>query len=107
MVSDQFLLLNVERLKKVLGEDTYRAYITSLSASGSSPYRELSAKLSDEQLLDSVKSRYIQAPSEIRSYIDGLDEHLQDLKHTIESRIASAQAEESASGDSAQSNPSE
>lgn len=107
MVSDQFLLLNAERLKNVLGEDTYRAYIASLSASGPSPYRELSAKLSDDQLLDSVKSRYIQAPCEIRDYIDGLDDHLQDLKHTIESQVAAAQTEKSATADSSQSNSSE
>lgn len=107
MVSDQFLLLNAERLRNVLGEDTYRAYIASLSASPASPLSQLRAKLSDDDLLDSVKDRYIQAPSEIRSYIDGLDEHLQALKHSIESQVAAAQAEKSAPVDSAQSNSPE
>lgn len=88
MVTDQFLLLNAERLRNVLGEDTYRAYIASLSASPASPLSQLRAKLSDDDLLDSVKDRYIQHPSEVKSYIQGLDARLQTLKESIERQIS-------------------
>lgn len=88
MVTDQFLLLNAERLRNVLGEDTYRAYVASLSASPASPLSQLRAKLSDDDLLDSVKDRYIQHPSEVKSYIQGLDARLQTLKESIERQIS-------------------
>lgn len=88
MVTDQFLLLNAERLRNVLGEDTYRAYIASLSAPPASPLSQLRAKLSDDDLLDSVKDRYIQHPSEVKSYIQGLDARLQTLKESIERQIS-------------------
>ena len=91
MVTDQFLLLNAERLRNVLGEDTYRAYIASLSASPASPLSQLRAKLSDDDLLDSVKDRYIQHPSEVKSYIQGLDARLQTLKESIERQISERQ----------------
>lgn len=91
MVTDQFLLLNAERLRNVLGEDTYRAYIASLSASPASPLSQLRAKLSDDDLLDSVKDRYIQHPSEVKSYIQGLDARLQTLKESIERKISEQQ----------------
>ncbi len=91
MVTDQFLLLNAERLRNVLGEDTYRAYVASLSASPASPLSRLRAKLSDDDLLDSVKDRYIQHPSEVKSYIQGLDARLQTLKESIERQISEQQ----------------
>lgn len=91
MVTDLFLLLNAERLRNVLGEDTYRAYIASLSASPASSLSQLRAKLSDDDLLNSVKDRYIQHPSEVRSYIQGLDARLQTLKESIERQISERQ----------------
>lgn len=92
MVTDQFLLLNAERLRNVLGEDTYRAYVASLSsAPPASPLSQLRAKLSDDDLLDSVKDRYIQHPSEVKSYIQGLDARLQTLKESIERQISEQQ----------------
>lgn len=91
MVTDQFLLLNAERLRNVLGEDTYRAYVASLSSAPASPLSQLRAKLSDDDLLDSVKDRYIQHPSEVRSYVQGLDARLQTLKESIERQIAEQQ----------------
>lgn len=91
MVSDQFLLLNAERLRNVLGEDTYRAYIASLSGTAPSSLSQLRSKMSDDQLLDSVKDRYIQHPSELRSYVEGLDSRLQELKSSIERQMVEQQ----------------
>lgn len=91
MVTDQFLLLNTERLRSVLGEDTYRAYIASLSGTAPSSLSQLRSKMSDEQLLDSVKDRYIQHPSELRSYVEGLDSRLQELKSSIERQMVEQQ----------------
>lgn len=91
MVTDQFLLLNAERLKQVLGEDTYRAYISSLAGTAPSPMSQLRSKMSDDDLLDTVKSRYVQSPSEMRSYIEGLEDRFQKLKSSLEMQIAEMQ----------------
>lgn len=91
MVTDQFLLLNVERLKEVLGEDTYRAYVSSLAGTAPSPMSQLRSRMSDDDLLDTVKSRYVQSPSEMRSYIQGLDDRLQELKASLEMQISEMQ----------------
>lgn len=66
-VSDTYLLLNAERLRTVLGEDTYSAILRMCgqSSSAKTPYV---LDLSDEDMLSTLKSRYIQSPSECRAY---------------------------------------
>lgn len=66
-VSDTYLLLNAERLRTVLGEDTYSSILRMCgqSAASRTPYV---LDLSDEDMLNTMKSRYIQSPSECRAY---------------------------------------
>lgn len=66
-VSDTYLLLNAERLRTVLGEDTYSSILRMCgqAAASRTPYV---LDLSDEDMLNTMKSRYIQSPSECRAY---------------------------------------
>lgn len=66
-VSDTYLLLNAERLRTVLGEDTYSSILRMCgqSAASRTPYV---LNLSDSDMLDTLKSRYVQSPSECRAY---------------------------------------
>lgn len=66
-VSDTYLLLNAERLRTILGEDTYSA-ILRMCGQASSAKTPYVLDLSDNDLLDTLKSRYVQSPGECRAY---------------------------------------
>lgn len=91
-VSDVFLLLNAERILNVLGEDTYRHLINSLGTYRASETASLRAQLSDDDMLDSHKSRYIQSASDMRAYTTELTERFSDLKDSLKAQIAEQQA---------------
>ena len=58
-VSDVSLLFNEDRIINDIGEDNFRNLIRSMQEMPSSPYYDVG--LTDEQLIETVKSRYIQA----------------------------------------------
>lgn len=91
-VSDVFLLLNAERILNTLGEDTYRHLLNSLGTYKSSQTAALRAQLSDDDMLDSHKSRYIQSASDMRAYTNELTERFSTLKNTLRAQIAEQQA---------------
>lgn len=112
-ISDVSLLMNAERIKTYLGENTVDAIMRQVNqasmAAQSSPYRKNS--YSDEQLLNFCKSRYCQSPSEVRNWLDDLkiygenliaeEQERQRLQH--EAEIAAAVAAKAAEGQQAQS----
>lgn len=75
--NDIYLLLNQNRLS-ALGEDNVKKILDSI-ASQSSPMSELRKKVSDSDLLSFCKSRYIQTPSELRSWSNYLNTEMSDL----------------------------
>lgn len=91
-VSDVFLLLNAERILNTLGEDTYRHLLNSLGTYKASQTSALRAQLSDDDMLDSHKSRYIQSASDMRSYTNELTERFSTLKSALQAQIAEQQA---------------
>lgn len=111
-VSDASLLMNAERIKNYLGDNTVDAIMRQISsaafAAQSSPYRKQT--YSDEELLRFCKSRYCQSPSEVRNWLDDLktygedliakEEERQRLQH--EAEIAAAAAARVAEGQQAQ-----
>lgn len=111
-VSDASLLMNAERIKNYLGDNTVDAIMRQISsaasAAQSSPYRKNT--YSDEELLRFCKSRYCQSPSEVRNWLDDLksygedliakEEERQRLQH--EAEIAAAAAARVAEGQQAQ-----
>lgn len=75
-VSDVNLLMNSERIQQELGEEVYLNLIRSIKPRNS-PYAQ--GKYTDEQLRTAVKSRYLQAPSEVLAWMDELIARGDDL----------------------------
>lgn len=67
-VSDVNLLMNAERLRNQIGEESYLNLIRGIQPK-KSPYDN---KYTDEQLFTAIKSRFVQTPSEVLSWIESL-----------------------------------
>lgn len=88
-VSDVNLLLNVERIKNELGEAAYLNIVRSITPSRS-PYKE---KMDDDLLLKTLKSRYIQSPTEMEAWMSELTDRVEALKSEVnEERRAQLEA---------------
>lgn len=66
LTSDIYMLFNQQRLDRMSRENLI-AYFNDMSVSNSS-FSSLKSRLSDDQLVSLVKSRYIQQPSELLSW---------------------------------------
>lgn len=97
-VSDVNLLMNSERLRNQLGEESYLSLIRGIRPK-KSPY---DGDYTDEQLFTAIKSRFIQTPSEVLAWIESLgsagDSIRSELNVLSESIKSSQQSE--ATGDS-------
>lgn len=82
--NDATLLLNQHRLSS-LGSDTIRNYLDSLAPS-SSALSQIRSKVSDDDLINYVKSRYIQSPAELSAWIGSLDETAQQIVSEIQNK---------------------
>lgn len=82
--SDTKLLLNSDRIRDTLGEDVYLNIVRSISPKVRNALRD---RLTDDQLLMLVKSRFLQSPSEMRAWIDSLEKEYNDLSDFVKSRI--------------------
>lgn len=81
------LLLNSERLKG-LGDNTIKAYIDSL-APYSDGLQQLKSKISDNDLISCVKSRYMQSQSELAAWIDHLTDRQQEILASLQKQDVS------------------
>ena len=79
-VSDVNLLLNAERIKNELGEAAYLNIVRSIVPSRS-PYKE---KMDDDLLLKTLKSRYIQSPTEMEAWMSELTDRVEALKSEVD-----------------------
>jgi hypothetical protein len=99
VVSDVTLLFNEDRLLNDLGEDNLRNLVRSMQTNPASPYVDLG--LSDEQLMETVKSRYLQSPSEVRGWLEQLVDKAEivhsDYEALVEEVNAAAAAASAAS----------
>ena len=77
---DLFLLFNQER---IVGADALNKFIQSLS-----PSVRKSIPLTDDQLLSFLKSKYIQSPSELKSWSNYLLSHAQEIKADYDAQLA-------------------
>lgn len=97
-VSDVNLLMNAERLRNQIGEESYLNLIRGIQPK-KSPYDD---KYTDEQLFTAIKSRFIQSPSEVLAWIESLglagDSIRSELNALAESVQSTQQSE--ATGDS-------
>lgn len=74
--NDISILFNLQRLENKITPEQLREYINKYTPNNS-PY--VNGKLSDDMLLDSVKSRHIQSLSELRSWAQYVSEQLDDF----------------------------
>lgn len=84
MISDVTLLMDQQRLSNLLTPEQLRSYLDSTASIHSSPY---SVKMSDDELLQTLKSRYIQTPSELRMWAESILQ--MDLDKTLKSQLES------------------
>jgi hypothetical protein len=68
IVADVTLLFNEDRIINDLGEDNLRNLVRSMQTNPSSPY--IDSGLTDEQMMETIKSRYLQSPSEVRAWLE-------------------------------------
>lgn len=103
IVSDVTLLFNMERLQETLGEDNIRSLIRAMQTNPKSPYAD--GTFTDDQLLQYVKSRYIQHPSEIRAWMETLVDEADLVKSDYENLVSEVQASQSAQVIEPENNP--
>ena len=90
-----YMLFNQERLNR-LGDGAVQQWLKNLDAAGHSAYNELKSKLSDDDMLSIVKSRHIQHPSELESWINHLNSRADAFNAEVQKLIAAKKEEEGA-----------
>lgn len=97
-VSDVNLLMNAERLRNQIGEESYLNLIRGIQPK-KSPYDN---KYTDEQLFTAIKSRFIQTPSEVLSWIESLGSAGDSIRSELNALAESVQPNQQseATGDS-------
>lgn len=97
-VSDVNLLMNVERLRDQLGEESYLSLIRGIQPK-KSPY---DGDYTDEQLFTAIKSRFIQTPSEVLAWIESLGSAGDSIRSELDTLAESMQStqQSEATGDS-------
>nr|DAI10170.1 MAG TPA: hypothetical protein [Microviridae sp.] len=91
IVSDVTLLFNEDRIINDLGEDNFRNLVRSMQDNPTSPYRD--SGLTDDQMIETIKSRYLQAPSEVRAWLEKLVDKAEIVKSDYESLVEEYEAE--------------
>lgn len=92
IVSDVTLLFNEDRIINDLGEDNLRNLVRSMQTNPSSPY--IDSSLTDEQMMETIKSRYLQSPSEVRAWLETLVDKADVVRSDYESLVEEARAAE-------------
>lgn len=97
-VSDVNLLMNAERLRDQIGEESYLNLIRGIQPK-KSPYDD---KYTDEQLFTAIKSRFIQTPSEVLAWIESLGSAGDSIRSELNAFAESVQSNQQseATGDS-------
>lgn len=68
--SDVFMLFNQTRIENTIGRDAYKQFVENMyQRSGT----ELPANANFDEIASTIKSRYIQSPSELKSWIVSLE----------------------------------
>lgn len=90
IVSDVTLLFNEDRIINDLGEDNLRNLVRSMQTNPASPY--VDSGLTDEQMMETVKSRYLQSPSEVRAWLETLVDKAEIVRSDYETLVEEVNA---------------
>lgn len=101
IISDISLIFDQKRLNS-LSSDSVRAWLNTLQGGTSEP--ALSG-LSDQQLMQYVKSRHIQSPSDLKAWSDYLISQGSDLHADADSLMSELESQRLSSLAASQSNP--
>lgn len=89
------ILFNQQRIQNQMGIEALRQYIDSLRNQKNDPLAELRKQCSDDDLLQMVKSRHLQSPSEIMAwsrYVKAnMDKFNADVQELVKAREAELQ----------------
>ena len=97
--SDVSILLHAADMAKKYGKDFVQSMIDSKRPKSSS-LQEAMDKMSDSQILDTVKSRHLQSPSELISWSEHLMEQAKEIEQEAERlSLEKAIAEEASSAE--------
>lgn len=88
LTSDIYMLFNQRRLDK-LSRESLLSHFESMSVN-EPKFGDLRAKLGDDQLIDFVKSRFIQSPSELMAW----SQYLMSSSDAVVAELAAAQQEQ-------------
>lgn len=88
-----YMLFNQERLNR-LGDGAVQLWLKQLDTAGNTAYSEVKKKISDDDLLALVKSRHIQHPSELESWINYLNERADVFNSEVQKLIHQQQEEQ-------------
>lgn len=99
--SDVRLIIHQKDLAKRVGADVANRYLSQVQPA--SQFQQQLDKLSDSQILDCVRSRHIQSPSEIKAYSEALLFEAEKLQQQAADVIEKAQAAKAAEASASQS----
>ncbi len=88
LTSDIYMLFNQQRLDK-LSRESLLSHFESMSVN-EPKFGDLRAKLGDDQLINFVKSRFIQSPSELMAW----SQYLMSSSDAVVAELAAAQQEQ-------------
>ena len=77
-----YLLFNQHRLEKN-GSFAIQQWLQSLQLSSSSQLSQLRSKCTDEDLISMIKSRHIQSPSELKSWLDYCSSNIEQFNSEL------------------------
>lgn len=87
-----YVLFNAQRLSSV-GQFNLDEWISSMNNVNSDPFKELRSKISDEDLISYMKSRYCQKPSDIAQWASYLASRIDDVQAEVSEYIQAQQQE--------------
>lgn len=83
-VNPLYVIFNQERLNE-LGEDTAKHWLDSLAPRAQNEMDLLRSKLSDEELVTMIKSRYLQKPCEVAAWAKSMAADMESFNQEIQS----------------------
>lgn len=88
------VLLNQERLDKLVGNTTVQSFIDSFRNQQYDPFAELRQQCSDDDLKALVKSRHLQAPAEILSWCKHMKENMDTFTSEVQKLVEAQQSQQ-------------
>lgn len=77
-VNDIYLLFDQKRLNSI-GSEAVQTFLNSLNTNSNSQIQDIRKTFSDDQLISFIKSRHIQSPSELQTWLNYLQDMAKDL----------------------------